>query len=701
LVVQVQQQPERFEFRRAWRGKTQRVRAARTQLERAQGPRLSISMLQGAGAALTGTFRVPVILGTYAGFTPPYSPAQYQTRLFGSGIGGYTAKSYYQEISRGVFTLDGTVTPWTALPQPASYYDPSSASDPMFGRTAEYLRDALASVSPTFDWGQFDNDGPDGIPNSGDDDGYVDAAAFIYPEAGKACGGPGIWPHRSTYSGWWGAPYTTQAPAHNGGFIKVDDYLIQGGVGCDRFSLMEFGTFAHEMGHALGLPDLYDTDSRDGTAEGLGEWDLMSSGNYLRESSPAHMGAWSKDFLGWVNVQTVTAPLTGYTLPPVYQAGTVLRYDLPSTREHFLLEHREASGSDAYLHGPGLLVYHVDEVVIDSTVWYNRVNAHPRQGIALMQADGLDQLGLGQNRGDAGDPFPGSSIRRAFTGATTPGSNDNDGLASGLGLQNVTLTGSSLSFDLTVGPALRVLKTVNVTANPGGSTNSALGVNSTGGSLAPQATANVPWLTVTPVGTTTPMSFSLTANTVGMAPGVHTAIITVSAAGAVNSPVAVTYNITVGTPFLQLGDSVRSRLAQGKADTIQISLASGALADVGVWSESPNAAFAPRVAIVTPAGIKTNPTVVRTEPNGGIVAGYTAATTGTYKLIVTDAAIPPNYGGQTMPYVVRTRASGPVLAVSALNLWSYQRQGSGTPEQLTTNVQNYGTGPRAFTVTTD
>ena len=39
------------------------------------------------------------------------------------------------------------------------------------------LRDALDDGS--VDWGQFDNDGPDGIPNSGDDDGFVvTTAAF-------------------------------------------------------------------------------------------------------------------------------------------------------------------------------------------------------------------------------------------------------------------------------------------------------------------------------------------------------------------------------------------------------------------------------------------------------------------------------------------------------------------------------------------
>ncbi|TLZ85456.1 MAG: protease, partial [Methanobacteriota archaeon] len=53
------------------------------------------------------------------------------------------------------------------------------------------------------------------------------------------------------------------------------------------------GTVAHEFGHDLGLPDLYDTD---GSSAGAGIWDIMSLGSWNGApagSSPAHMSAWS------------------------------------------------------------------------------------------------------------------------------------------------------------------------------------------------------------------------------------------------------------------------------------------------------------------------------------------------------------------------------------------------------------------------
>ncbi|NIQ55069.1 MAG: hypothetical protein GWN71_10720, partial [Gammaproteobacteria bacterium] len=41
-------------------------------------------------------------------------------------------------------------------------------------RMRDYVTAAIRQADATIDFGQYDNDGPDGIPNSGDDDGYVD-----------------------------------------------------------------------------------------------------------------------------------------------------------------------------------------------------------------------------------------------------------------------------------------------------------------------------------------------------------------------------------------------------------------------------------------------------------------------------------------------------------------------------------------------
>ena len=57
------------------------------------------------------------------------------------------------------------------------------------------------------------------------------------------------------------------------------------------------GVFAHEFGHDLGLPDLYDTAGGD---NGTAFWTLMSGGSWLNRgtdsigTTPGYMGAWEK-----------------------------------------------------------------------------------------------------------------------------------------------------------------------------------------------------------------------------------------------------------------------------------------------------------------------------------------------------------------------------------------------------------------------
>ena len=64
--------------------------------------------------------------------------------------------------------------------------------------------------------------------------------------------------------------------------------------------IQTIGLFAHELGHSLGLPDLYDTDVGNG---GVDTWSTMASqyvGTTNNSDTPPHYDPWSKAFLGWV-----------------------------------------------------------------------------------------------------------------------------------------------------------------------------------------------------------------------------------------------------------------------------------------------------------------------------------------------------------------------------------------------------------------
>ena len=136
-------------------------------------------------------------------------------------------------------------------------------------------------------------------------------------------------------------------------------------------------------------------------------------------------------------------------LQAVQTAGTVLRVDVPSKNEYFLLSNRQQIGSDSDLHEPGLVVWHIDQDVVDAGRPLNRVNVDGNhKGVDVEEADGLNDLDSSVNRGDPGDPFPGSTANTMFNLVSSPDSRDYAGLPSGLALENITHSGGLVTFDI-------------------------------------------------------------------------------------------------------------------------------------------------------------------------------------------------------------------------------------------------------------
>lgn len=297
-----------FTLQGGWIQKTQAAKAAREAFEFSKGfdrPQAVPSEMM-----VSGTFQIPVFTVRYANRTAPYASANLQTELFTGPWPTGTMTDYYGEVSYGNLTVTGTVYNWTTASQNDTYYEGTSYGlEPGNAHTGELIREILDANDAAVDFGQFDNDGPDGVPNSGDDNGYVDFIAIVHPEVGAECGPStytNIWSHSWILSAWpvlGYNPYVTNDPRTGGGFIRVNDYTIQPALACDGSTMIQIGVFCHEFGHAFGLPDLYDVD---GGAAGIGYWGLMGSGNWNTPASPAHFSAWSKLQLGWLTKPNIT-----------------------------------------------------------------------------------------------------------------------------------------------------------------------------------------------------------------------------------------------------------------------------------------------------------------------------------------------------------------------------------------------------------
>ncbi len=332
---------------RAWVDKAHAAKEARQSVARASGF-ASMSTPLAPDLAVNGTMNVPVLLGYFSNQTAPASPitqAQIQAQLFGANPTG-SVSDYYSEVSYGQFTVGGTVYPWTQLAQVNSYYAGTTQGlTPGDARTGNLIKELLDARDGSINFGQYDNDGPDGLPNSGDDDGFVDVLCVIHSFRGAECGAAfsaNIQSHAWSYTAWpvsGGLPYTTNDARTGGGFIKIDDYNITPALSCDNSSgnqIIEIGTLCHELGHGLGLPDLYGVNPVTGAPtgdKGAGDWSLMATGNWNSPDSPAHFDAWSKKELGWLVPTQINWQPTPASIPTVETTATA--FALPFTDERF------------------------------------------------------------------------------------------------------------------------------------------------------------------------------------------------------------------------------------------------------------------------------------------------------------------------------------------------------------------------------
>lgn len=172
-------------------------------------------------------------------------------------------KDYFVAQSDSLFQPEFIVIGPVTLSKSVSYYGANSGSQKDINY-AEFRKEAIqiAMAENNIDWTTFDND----------NNGTVDMVYFIYAGLGEnAGGGPNtLWPKESTAQTVInGITFANSACCNEVQPAKADS---EGNIIATKPA--GIGVMCHELSHALGLPDFYDTRS---VAFGMDMWSLMAS----------------------------------------------------------------------------------------------------------------------------------------------------------------------------------------------------------------------------------------------------------------------------------------------------------------------------------------------------------------------------------------------------------------------------------------
>lgn len=445
----IKAQPDAFTFAHAYYLLADQIQRNRLTLRTSADYAAALASVSiNGGTAIRGHKTIPVILIQTAGSSAaPYTPAALNQHLFQGPSPTETLTEFYKAMSYNHLNLSGYISSWTAVPKRQNDYAGKDYRDPSkppgtplshcYGlctgaHVGDLIKEAL-DRTPGIDWSKYDNDGPDDVANSSDDDGYVDFVAFVHPGIGGECGGPGntnIWSHRGQLRWESTGEYTTKNRSTHGGNVKINDYVIVPALACDGTSMIQIGVFAHEFGHAFRLPDLYDTSNA--TVGGVGNWDLMATGSWggndVSPESPTYMSAWSLEQMGWLDPIPITADALRVTVPDIALRSVAYKYVIkkgPKGDEevYYLISYRGGAGSDSKLPASGLLVERIDDEAVDGGLPNNQVNVtQGKFGVRVIEADGNNHLVVpgGDIRVAQGDVFPVSGPVKGFDSSTSP-----------------------------------------------------------------------------------------------------------------------------------------------------------------------------------------------------------------------------------------------------------------------------------------
>lgn len=325
----------------------------------------------------------------------------------GGAIG--SVYDFYKEMSYGQLSLKADIIgPYTSR-NDMDYYGGNSSYTGGDRNPMALFEEALSYAQSVVNLADYD----------ADKDGYVDNIHLIFAGYGEEAGAPAntIWSHEMTFY-----------PLITAQSVYVNKYSCSPELRGNRGdALTHIGVICHEIGHALGAMDYYDTDyEQGGNYLGTGEWDLMAEGSWNGDgANPGGFNPYVKiNNFGWINPKVVLEG--GSIVESTYEMlpGDILCIVPQSGNDYFYAENVRRTGTFYPIRGEGLMIYHIGGNIEQKSV-SNTINVtFPQECYPVCASSNSSYpSNTPSSYGDInslGCPYPGSTGNTTFSKESKP-----------------------------------------------------------------------------------------------------------------------------------------------------------------------------------------------------------------------------------------------------------------------------------------
>jgi M6 family metalloprotease-like protein len=425
------------------------------------------------------------------------------------------AKNYFQKVSNGKLVIQYTVLPGilTVSKTMRNYSPPSNSTDyTLLGNFCNEVWQLADSANPGFDFSQYN---VFTIFHAG-----AGRDVVIPGTLGNEHNIPSLYLGEKSFKNIYGNSFDG-FPVQNNFKItntivmpETESREISNGLTTSFLQLTINGLMVANIGSAIGLPDLYNTSTGESA---IGRFGLMDGQSFFAYSGlfPPEPSPWTKIYMGWADVVTVDPgnyrDIKVFAKLAAAASDTVILKIPINSKEYFLVENRNRDAHkngeivtynsngvtltksfsedvdnfnnydvsaingvvtdvdefDWAVPGNGIVIWHVDENIINNNFASNSINAGTTRGVYVEEADGIQDIGqqftdiFGDQIVGEGSPEdfwfksnPSEFFTNKFSKDTRPNTNANSGANSLITISDFSDTANAMTFNVSYGDSI-------------------------------------------------------------------------------------------------------------------------------------------------------------------------------------------------------------------------------------------------------